>query len=76
VAPSRNQEHRTVDKPPAQLGETFLPLLVALLFGRADRGAAVSSGRRRGISGWLNGERTHQEHGEIVGAAHPARPAG
>src|SRR5262245_64421763 len=66
----------TVDKAPAQLGETFLPFLLAFLFGRADLGAAVSDGRRRGISGWLNRKRTHHERGEIVGAAHPSRPAG
>ena len=63
------------DKAPAQFGETFLPLVLALLFGRADLGVDVSGGRRRGISGWLNSERTHHEHGEIVCTAHPAPDA-
>src|SRR5207247_6482808 len=72
AASSRNPEHRTVDKAPTQFGETFLPLLLALLFGRADLGGAVSGGRRCGISGWLNRKRTHQERAEIVGAAHLA----
>jgi hypothetical protein len=76
VASSRNQKYRTVDKAPAQFGETFLPLLIALPFGRSDLGAAVSGGRRRGISGWLNRKRTHHERPEIVAAAHPARPTG
>ena len=58
------------------VGETLLPLLIALLFGRADLGAAVSDGRRRGISGCLNSERTHHERSEIVGAAHTAPPVG
>jgi hypothetical protein len=33
-------------QPPAQLGEPFLPLLLALLYGGADLGAAVSNGAR------------------------------
>jgi hypothetical protein len=43
-------EHRTVAKALAQLGETLLPLLLALLFGCADLGAAVSGSRRRGFA--------------------------
>src|SRR6185436_7809784 len=69
-------EYRAVDKSPTQLGETFLPLLVPLLFGRADFGAAVSGGRRHSVTGWLNSERTHHERGEVVGSAHSAPPVG
>jgi hypothetical protein len=53
VASSWNHEDRTVDKSPTQLSETFLPLLLTLLFGGADLGAGVSGGRRRGVSGWF-----------------------
>src|SRR2546430_3082509 len=73
---SWNHRDRPVDEAPTQFGETSLPLLVALLFGRADLGATVSGGSRRGVGGWLNGERTHHERSEIIGDAHPSRPAG
>ena len=33
AASSWNHEDRTVDKSPTQLSETFLPLLLTLLFG-------------------------------------------
>ena len=49
---------------------------LALLLGRADLGAPVSRGRRRGVAGRLNGERTHQERGDIVAVAHPLPPPG
>ena len=40
-----------------------------------DLGAAISGGRRRGVSGWLNIERTHHQRGEVVGAPQSAPPA-
>ena len=72
----RHHEHRAVNESPTQLGDPCLPLLLALFFGRAELGASVSRGGRRGVRGRLNPERTHQQHGEIVGAAHRSRPAG
>ena len=72
----RESRHRGVDKTPAQLGEPFLPLLLALLCGGADLGAAVSNGGRRGVGCRLNGKCTRQKGGEIVGVADPCLQPG
>jgi hypothetical protein len=73
-ASSWNPEHRTVDKPPSQRGETILALLVGLLLGRTDFGAAISGGRRGDVAGRLNRERIHDEGAEIVGGRHLLPP--
>src|SRR6185503_21241491 len=75
AARSWNHEDRSVDKSPTKVSEAFLPLLLTLLFGRADLGATVSGGGRGGITDWLNGKRTHNERAEVVGGAHTSRPA-
>src|SRR4026208_465993 len=76
AAASWNDEDRTFYKLPAKLGETRLPLLVALFFGRANLGAAVSGGTHRGVTGWFNLHRMHNECSQIVSTAHSPRPAG
>src|SRR5262245_41766413 len=66
AASSRNHKHRTVNKPPTQLGDTLLPLLLALLLCSAELDAGVGARRRRRVAGRLNLERIHHQSGEIV----------
>jgi len=55
ISCARRLDARTrFDKPPAQLGDTFLALLLMLFLGSTEFGAAVSGGRHGDITGRLN----------------------